>query len=155
MKMNRNIYKIGFFVLLTINVAFVSFIVLKPKRGFKREDMRERLSKELGLSEEQKTLFMDMAKAHREKIRALDDTEAELIKSYFSLVTSPDSTLNKTELLAQIQVLKTQKIESTYRHFESLREICTEDQQAQFEQFMDRVVPMISGSHRRAMRKPK
>lgn len=153
--MNRNIYKIGFFVLLAINMAFVSFIVLKPKRGFKREDMRERLSKELGLSAEQKSLFMDMAKAHREKIRALDANEAELIKSYFSFVTSPDSTNNKVAILAEIQALKAQKIETTYKHFESLREICNEDQQVQFEQFMDRVVPMISGNHRRTMRKPK
>ncbi len=154
MKMNGKIYKVGFFVLLIINIALVSFVALKRQGSFMKRDMRERLSNQLGLDESQKKAFMDMAKLHREKIREIDNQERALLETYFDFLIKPDSLNSKNEILQQIQVLKKAKVLATYKHFEELKEICSDEQQAEFEAFMKRVIPMISGGQRRGNKKP-
>ncbi len=153
MKMSGKIYKIGFFVLLIINIAFVTLIVIK--RPPNRQDMRERLSKRLGFDESQKETFIAMADGHRAEIDAIDKRESELIKSYFGLILSPDSTSNKEMMLEEIQSLKKEKLLITYEHFDSLKAICNQDQLAEFEEFMNRVIPMISRGPRHRMRRSR
>lgn len=151
--MSGKIYKIGFFILLIINIAFVSLIVIK--RPPNRQDMRERLSNRLGFDESQKRIFMAMADEHRAEIDLIDKRESELIKSYFGLILSPDSTKNKELILEEIHSLKREKLLITYEHFDSLKAICSEDQLAEFEEFMNKIVPMISRGPRHRMRRSR
>lgn len=153
MKMNGKIYKVGFFVLLIINIALVSFVVLKRQGSSMKRDMRERLSNQLALDESQKMAFMNMAKQHREKIREIDNQERTLLETYFDFVINPDSTNSKEEILERIQVLKKAKVLATYNHFQELKGICNDEQQVKFEAFMKKVIPMISGGQRRGTRK--
>ncbi len=154
--MSGKIYKIGFFVLLAINVAVVSVIVVKrPGRHHERGDIRERLSNQLGFDDSQKATFMERAQMHRDKIRMLEKKERELVKAYFNHIQNPDSTRSKESILSQIQDIKADKLQSTFDHFESIKEICTEEQQVNFEAFMNKVIPMISGAQRHRMKKPR
>ncbi|MEO9483675.1 MAG: hypothetical protein ABJG47_09530 [Ekhidna sp.] len=153
--MSGKIFKIGFFVLLIINIALVSLLVAKRPGGPGKGDMRDRLSNQLGLDESQKATFMDMAQAHRNKIREIEKREGELIKSYFDHILNPESIRSKDVILEEIQALKKAKLLATYQHFEALKGICTEEQQVKFEAFMNKVIPMISGGRRHRMKKSR
>lgn len=152
--MNRKIYAIGFYILLVVNIAIVTIFLLKPKGQDRMRNMRQRVSKELGLTESQRATFSDLAEAHREKIRDLDAQEADLIKTYFDAIVQPQAT-SSDSILNAITGIKEQKILTTYAHFEAVKELCGDENQVNFERFYNRVMPMLTGSGRRGVRKPR
>ena len=76
-------YRIGFLILLVINVALVVMFVMRPRPPMGQVGIKEEISRELNFTETQKAAFDEMAKAHRESIRALERQEHKLMKSFF------------------------------------------------------------------------
>lgn len=147
--MNKPIYKIGFFVLLAINIGLVVLFSLGPKRPPQRPQahqmgIKEEIARELDLSEEQKADFDQMAMAHREKMNQLEHRLTPLMQAYFEQLTQENP--ENEEILEQIQSLNRQKIEVTYRHFEELKGICTDRQLERFDEVMAKILPALSNS---------
>ena len=51
--------------------------------------------------------------------------------------------MDKLQLFAQLQQLESQKLQSTYQHFEEVKNILEEEQMADFELFMNRLLEKI------------
>lgn len=158
--MNSKMYRIGFFALLTINIALMVLFVLGPKPprpegGGPESGIKDEISRELGFTEAQKARFDEMAINHREAIRSLEDRERKLIKTFFEQLASTNANGNKEEQLQEILQLERDKIMVTYNHFEELRGICNEEQLTRFDKVMERVVPVLTNSSERPMQRDK
>ena len=142
--MNNAVYKVGFFVLLAINIALVVFLTVRPKPGSGPKRRQDEMAQELNLTPEQKEQFAALALGHRESITALNGQGKELMRTFFSSVSSEDITdRQKDVLLRDILGLEEEKILVTYHHFEDLRNICTEEQKAHFGEVMLRIIPLL------------
>ena len=70
-----------------------------------------------------------MAEKHRKSMRKIKSSQKELVKEYFSLLSTEDPSSNFREvLLEKISESETKKITLTYQHFEELKSICTDEQ---------------------------
>jgi len=147
--MNNNIYKIGFFILLVVNVALVVFLVLEPKRSPHSQGIKDEISRELGFTEEQRTRYDEMAMIHREKVNEIEKRERILIRSFFNQLALENTSTEKEKLLDEILVLNRKKITATYTHFEQLKKICTEEQLTKFDKVISRIIPVLTNSSER------
>ncbi|MTI22210.1 hypothetical protein E1176_14355 [Fulvivirga sp. RKSG066] len=154
--MNNKIYKIGFFVLLVINITIVALIVFKPMRSMKGRGIKQEITKELGFTEEQKATFDNLVKSHRKTMRDIDMRERKLVKTYFDQLTAGTiDNSDQEEKLEEILLLKRKKIEDTYAHFEELKSICTEEQIDEFEEVLSRIVPRLTNAPKRPMNRER
>ncbi|TRX49026.1 periplasmic heavy metal sensor [Fulvivirga sp. M361] len=146
--MDKKIYTIGFFVLLVVN-AFLAFLIIKrPPHPAAPRDAKDRISQELNLSEEQKTLFFKMARAHGQQMREIRGEQRAVIKEYFSQLSNKPLGNAKEETLVQILALEEKKLKTTYAHFEELRAICTEDQLARYDEIINEMIYRLLGQNR-------
>ncbi|RIJ42896.1 Spy/CpxP family protein refolding chaperone [Pontibacter oryzae] len=144
--MSNSKYKIGFYVLLAINLALVGLFVFRPKVPMPQKDMKEEISLKLNLTEAQKAIFFELAEDHRETIDSLERQQRAYIESLFSQLITSNADRNKTALLQEILQLEEEKITVTYAHFESLKSICTEEQLESFDEVILRIVPALTNS---------
>jgi len=151
MTMNNKMFKIGFFILLVLNIVLMTLFVmapkpLRPESGRSQSSIKDEISSELGFTEEQKVRFDEMAMNHREAIRNLEGQERSLMKSFFGRLVSENTNQEKEILLGQIVQLERDKIEITYAHFEELKGICTGEQLTRFDKVLSRIVPILINS---------
>ncbi|MEP1034783.1 hypothetical protein [Ekhidna sp.] len=152
--MNSKLYKIGFFVLLAINIGLVALFVFRPKPPIREKGAREQISKKLALTEAQEKQFGEMVATHRKAVRALINEERTLVQSYFEQLSATASVEERQVLLQQIMKLKEDKIVLTYNHFEELKSLCNEEQLAKFDEVMADVIPrLVNASNRLTTRK--
>jgi len=150
--MNSKIYKIGFFILLIINIGLVVLFVLGPKPPRPESGIKNEISRELGFTEEQKAAFEQMAMSHREAIRKLDQQERQLVGSFFNQLSQPQPNEPNEELLQEIMQLEKDKIMITYNHFEELKGLCSEEQRVRFDRVIQRILPALTNSSERPMK---
>lgn len=150
--MNSNMYKIGFFILLVLNIVLMILYIMgppmppRPEGGRSKSDVKDEISRELDFTEEQKARFDEMAFNHREAIRNLDEQERKLLKLFFEQLTKENANQEKEVLLEEIVQLERNKIMTTYTHFEELKGICTVQQQTRFDKVLSRIVPTLTNS---------
>ncbi|GAA0877195.1 hypothetical protein GCM10009119_01630 [Algoriphagus jejuensis] len=149
--MNKSIYRIGFFILLVVNIALLVLFYFGPKRPPQRlqpnqAGIKDQLAMDLGFSEEQKARFDKMAMDHRDKVSRLENRERNLMDAYFDQLTKEDSEAEREQLLDEIQAINREKIEFTYSHFVELRGICTEEQLGKFDDALARILPALTNS---------
>ncbi len=138
--MNSNsLYKVGLIIMIIINGFLIYFLIQNhPKgpmhaRGMERTDLKEKISKQLNLSQTQKEQYFQLAREHQEKMVKMDRQQKELIKSYFSFLIEPSPNAEtQKQVLAQLSNLESQKINITFEHFENLKALCNHEQKAQF-----------------------
>ena len=66
--MNNSVYRIGFFIMLLVNIALLVFILSKPKaprHSQRRIALRDQIPKKLDFDESQKAEFEKLAQNHR------------------------------------------------------------------------------------------
>ena len=153
--MNNNKYKIGFFVLLVINIVLVAVFSFRPRIPMRQGGIKEEISIELGFTEEQRSIFDGLANNHRESIHALDKEEQELVRSFFSQLSSDQSNENQEIQIREILQLEREKIMVTYHHFEELKALCNEEQLSKFNRVMERIVPVLTNTSGRPMQPHK
>ncbi|MEP0985420.1 hypothetical protein [Ekhidna sp.] len=144
--MNSKLYKIGFFILLVINVGLVVLFVFRPKHPSRQMGARAQISQKLAFTEVQEKQFGEMVQTHRQAVRELMIEERTLVRSYFEQLSTEASSEDKEILLQQIMKLKKDKIILTYNHFEELKELCNEEQLAKFEEVIANIIPMLANS---------
>lgn len=122
----------------------------KSQRPFERKGgFMEKVSNDLGLEEEQKTAYFEMAKAHRLRMRNIHARHRELMQSYFQYLKDPEINEEKiANTLEALVVLEEEKLLATYAHFNDLRGICTEEQKERFELIIDDLIKIFSGRKR-------
>jgi hypothetical protein len=150
--MNSKMYKIGFFILLIINIGLVVLFVLGPKPPRPESGIKNEISREMGFTEEQKAAFEQMAMNHREAIRKLDQQERQLVGSFFNQLSQPQPNEPNEELLQEIMQLEKDKIMITYNHFEELKGLCSEEQRVRFDRVIQRILPALTNSSERPMK---
>ncbi|UZR98954.1 hypothetical protein [Chondrinema litorale] len=146
--MKNNMYKIGFFILIVVNIILVFVFIYRPKSTIHQNRLLNEISNELAFTEMQKEMFEEMAKTHSDTIRNLKNQEVELVSLIFEQLSSTDHS-EKEATLQKILDLEKSKIMVTYNHFEELKAICNETQLANFDKVVDRIVPVLTGSKRK------
>lgn len=147
--MSSQMYKVGFFILIAMNVLLVLVFTLKPAPSHQRRDKKDELGNELRLSEEQKLAFDEMVINHREAIHHLENQERELLSSFFEQLSPENQNENKEALLQEILQVEKDKIMITFNHFEELRGICSEEQLTKFDKVIQQAFPMMKNSGER------
>jgi len=153
--MNSKLFKIGFFVLLVINMGLVALFVFRPKPHMREKGAREQIIQKLDLTEAQEKQFGEMVAAHRQAVRALMSEERTLVRSYFEQLSSTSGSEEKQVLLQQIMMLKEDKIVLTYDHFEALKSLCNEEQLARFDEVIADIIPRLANDSNRPTRRGK
>ncbi|PIB34915.1 hypothetical protein BFP72_05655 [Reichenbachiella sp. 5M10] len=141
--MNNKTYKIGFFVLLVINITWVSLFLFRPKPPQRQNDIKDKISEELNLNEDQKRIYDGMAMQHRHTLRGIDLQERELIKAFFNQLLTNGTTAKENVQLDKILQLEEEKIMVTYRHFEELKGLCDEKQSLHFDSVLKSILPLL------------
>jgi len=147
--MTSKAYKIGFFVLLVVNITLVMLFTFRPKPRMQGSNIMEVVSDKLGFSEDQKAMFAEMARDHRDQMVALNKQEHELTREYFSHLKLSNQEGPNQDFLARIKVIQEEKLTVTYTHFEEVKTVCREDQIANFDQLMDDMMRVLTGENNR------
>ncbi|MGB3467415.1 MAG: hypothetical protein WBA74_19175 [Cyclobacteriaceae bacterium] len=148
--MKRNIYKIGFFAMLLINVGFAMLIINRPHHLGPEGQNGKKLKKEVGeilsLTEQEEQKFFALADEHAVKMRSLNEEHRKLAGEYFSLLKSNNNSVSEREvLLDAIGRLETEKLRTTYNHLLDVREINQESDSTVFYELIEKLIPRITG----------
>lgn len=139
-------YKLAAFGLLALNLAMIAFFFMtrpRPPRGMTNQGLLMRAMEMLKLDETQKAKFEATAKAHKSKMESINDRQRELLRPYFQRLIDPSITVDEADILAEVQKLEAEKVESTYRHFTEVKSLLKPEQQPYFEEFMHQALRMI------------
>ncbi len=139
-------YRIGFFVLLALNIALLIAVNIKKPRHQHppKKEMKERLSHRLSFSEQQKVVFFKLVDEHHDRMKKNDKELKKLSKKYFDGLKGEPSS-DQFFLLAQISSLETKKIEEVYQHFEAIKLLCNEEQLKAFPLVLEKALGPILG----------
>jgi len=129
-------FKFATIGLLLLNLGLLSFFFFtKPRPTHSNENPRERAVKVMQLNQEQEQQFLDFAKNHMEEMKAFDQDQKPLLRSYFNSLI--DSSLDKDpEIISKVQQIEFNKINATYQHFEDVKSILEDQQINGFNKFM-------------------
>ena len=146
--------------LLLLNLGLLAFLMLRkpphppkhlhgPKNAFvlKAFDL-------LQLDENQKTIFKQLAKAHHLQMNRYDSTQVALLPSYFEQLNQTKNTEYSQEVLDQISNIERQKVETTYQHFEDIKQLLRPNQLSRFENFVSKATKRIY-NNRVQFKRPK
>ena len=98
----------------------------------------------LNFTNEQKDKFETMRFNHRSAMNKLDDKNRELARQYFLLLTaSPIDTAKKDSLEKMIQLTETKKADITFNHFQEIKSMLNNEQQAKFDELIPRLIPIL------------
>jgi len=132
-------YKYATYAMLLLNLVTLGFFFFnntQNKRGGRAIDT-------LKLDTQQHDLFMASADKHRVIIEGIGEQQKVLLKPYFKQLVNQSNRINEDELLEKMKELESQKITATYRHFSEIKNILNENQIADFEGFIDRMLARI------------
>ncbi len=132
--------------MFVLNVVLIGFIFWKmpgPGHGPRGLEKRQPATVIMHLDKEQNDLFLEDAKAHAKLIKSYDQEQKQLLLTYFQTIIDSSDSLLLDSLLAQVQDIEKKKIESTYKHFQTVESIIRPDQRAGFEDFVSRAIGRI------------
>ncbi len=148
---NRNKWwGIAFLVLLALNIATLSaFWLLKDKRGgpppAQRAGVVDFLVTELGLDSAQRDALKELNETHQRDMKEIRRNNREAKNSFFDLLSESNVTDSVLHLAAQNAVkyeVETDML--TFRHFQKIRQLCTDEQKEKFDQVIKQVVRMMA-----------
>jgi hypothetical protein len=109
------LYKYLCLGLLLLNIGLVSFFILtKGGRPPERKNFKNQAAEILNLDEVQQSLFSDLAKEHGDKMRSLENEQADVIKGYF---TNLINGISNAEVPPRALKIEKEKIDITNQHF--------------------------------------
>jgi hypothetical protein len=138
---NRNwLWVIGGMMLL--NIALLTFIwVEKPERN-----PPPFLEEKLKFSQNQHKQFESLKNEHRSKMEGIKTDIERLKDKLYGNFSSTDFTDEEARKLAkQIGQKKAESDFLTYQHFQEVREICTREQQQEFDKLISDLVRSMDG----------
>lgn len=152
-------YQYTTIILLVLNIVVISLLFIgRPDRSPRQEGpMRpfNRAIDVLKLDKEQHEIFFQSARRHDQDMEDISFQQRELLETYFSTLIIPESNSQADSILQQVQQLESQKIQSTYQHFEEVKELLREDQIPNFEVFINNMLKMILNTRGRRLPPPR
>ncbi|KAA3641623.1 MAG: hypothetical protein DWQ02_00200 [Bacteroidetes bacterium] len=146
------LFKYATIGLLLLNIGVILFFFLtqpKPpgpmpgKPG--NHAMDHRVVNLLNLNDEQVAVFRDLARAHSQEMRKINEAQRQALEPYFANLVHTDPEVSADEQLENILQLERRKIEVTYQHFEEVKAILEPSQLSHYDRFVDESLKMILG----------
>ncbi len=142
---SNKVMTIALVLLLLVNVAMLVFMLKgRPHRNGRMDNNHqpvfEMMSKELNMTDQQKTDFKKMREEHFAAIKPVFDSIRTLKKSLFNLIRADnvnDSTINYYSMLIAAQQSIIDKM--TISHFRKVRALFTGDQQKKYDDFVEKM----------------
>lgn len=129
-------YKIASISLLLLNVFLVSaFFITKPKgmhdsrRGTNAQEL-------LKMDEVQHDLFLANVESHHREMEAIMEKKIEILKPFLYSVGNSDQTESQDATIQMMKEFEGQKLVSTYKHLQDVKNILNEDQLPLFDSFL-------------------
>lgn len=132
-------FKYTTWAMLILNLAMLSFFFFR--NGYHGKNLRA--IDTLQLDGQQHELFLASAKKHKIEIVDIQEQQKRMLRPYFKQLVLENKELDEEVLLMAMEQLESQKIKATYQHFLEIKNILKEDQLANFEHFMDRMLTKI------------
>jgi len=141
-------YKYAAGALLLLNLTILAFFLLNappPPRqpGDKAQNFLSRATEILQLDKEQRISFEQFAKKHKQQMDSLAREQNALLKPYFQSIVAPSEHTSSPAILDQVLLLEQEKISTTLHHFQDIKSMLNEDQQVDFEHFMNQALELI------------
>lgn len=132
--------------LLLLNLATIGYVVFGKGRPRENRETWRYVSTALELSPQQQGLYLQMRDEHRVAMKQFTEDYRTLLYRYLELLvsTTPDSA-RKATLETQMASVERQKLQVTFAHFESLKAICTPEQQRRFPEMVPRLAEVLCG----------
>ena len=125
-------------VLLLLNIAILLFFSLN--RLQKPEPPFEYLMRELDLSAEQRTKYLQIHEEHTAQIRLSRAKVEVLHQQYFHWMASPETDSLKLQVvLDSVAALRVLEEQITFHHFKAVRGLCTPEQAQRFDAIISEV----------------
>ncbi len=155
-------FKIGFVVLVVLNLALVAFLLIGKPGGHRsahkvssNQPFKNEAITILNLNEDQQAEFLKLAQGHHQEMRKLEQIQKELVRSYFDGIANPDKETERQQLDTENQKLEAQKLKLTYLHFLQVKSLLTESQLPQFEKFVQKAIGRVMLDAKKPSRPPK
>ena len=136
-------YKYAIWGLVLLNMLVLAFFVFtkpKPPHSAHSHNFQSEVIHLLKLDPEQQAAFRKLAESHNQNIKLLSSQQEKLLLPYFESLTDSTQYVDKVKNLNQFQLLERQKIETTYQHFEEIKNILHQEQLPRFEEFMKIII---------------
>lgn len=137
-------------LLVALNIAtLTSFFLLRDRQpGGRRGNpsgAMEFLVKELGLDSVQKQKLMVFKQDHRQKMEEVKRKNKEVKEALFDLLKNTDTPDSVVEKAANASVVYDVQAEIiTFKHFQQIRNLCTEEQKKKFDAVIQQVLRMLA-----------
>lgn len=142
---SHNVFKIGFFVMLALNIGVLAFTLLnRPHNRPRPGDRQVEIANRLRLNEEQRGLYFKSAKNHRTEIESIERLQRSTAEEYLQTLKEANAESARLSLLvSRYSELETEKLKITYDHFKELKSLCSNYQLKHFEDIVDEVLGSI------------
>lgn len=144
-------YKYATCIMVLLNLTILGFLFFRNPHGRKGS----RAIDTLKLDRQQHAAFLISAKQHETLMKGLMEKQQVLLKPYFQQLINADGKVDEIQLLVTMHQLESQKIQSTYQHFKEVKAVLKEEQIADFELFMNRMLKKILLEKEKSPHPPK
>jgi len=157
MKTNT-LLKIAFLIMVVLNIALIAMMLGKQKMPPQRKtpEIKSVIIEKLQLDEKQIEIYSELAENHHQRMSKINQAQKPLIREYFSFLKLEDQNSGtRDSLLAEINLLESDKLILTYAHFEELKEICNPSQQALFDEVIGGLIQDLIGAQKNRPPRPR
>lgn len=144
---NRNkCWAIAFLLLIALNVAtLATFWLIRERRQGPPQGARsgvvDFLVKELGFDSVQKQKLLQLRDEHQQKMMEIRKQNRDAKNTFFALLQQPDVPDSALKKAAKASVLPDEQTDLlTFRHFQRIRNLCTESQKKKFDSIIQEVL---------------
>jgi protein CpxP len=149
--MRSKLLPISLFLLIILNGILIFMLLKKPHESKRHSQERNFLIQELQFTDHQKDKFLSFDTAHRENMMRLDQEIRKQKDRIFNSFSNEN--LNLDSLTAKTGLLEGKKDAELFRFFSKVRNICTEEQQINFDKIINKALKV--GKERPPRRKGK
>jgi protein CpxP len=146
--MRLKLLPILLFLLIILNGILIFMLLKKPHERKRNSQERNFLIQELQFTDHQKDNFFSFDTAHKENMMRLDQEIRKQKDRIFNSFSNKN--LNLDSLTAKTGRLEGKKDAELFRFFSKVRNICTEEQQINFDKIINKA---LKGGKERASRK--
>ncbi len=164
MKSSQKILIAGLILMVLLNIGTLGFILFKSNHH-RDHHMRggrghggpgKFIGKRLNFTPEQEAALSKLRTDHDLKMDQLREKTESLRKQRFELIKSePYDSVKTNQLAFEIGNAHAEIEKEMARHFVAIKALCTKDQLADFNQFIDRLSDHMPGGHRGGFGKDK
>lgn len=150
------IYRLVTVLLLILNIGMlVFFLSTKGPRPKPSNRHLEHIKELLDLNTEQSADFKSLVLLHKETMGRISENQRILLNEYFAPLKSPESKIEKGQLLNKYHAAEKQKLEATYTHFKEVKALLNSEQLLPFNKFMDEALDHVLGNQEIKAHPPK